>query len=177
MKFHTRLKDTVNSQCLLNEYMNKWVIPIPACLSSMLAFLSPLFFSLLLLKSYPKMNMNVPKVSERAPVSLSTGLKRKQEGCERMWNRAVCLAVRSVSAQGMEDAADKTPKCYQWSPRERRRTGGMPRGWRQANVLIVRKGTAWEPASFQIENEISLSGKVHKQIVKQIMRDSEKHRR
>lgn len=59
------------------------------------------------------MNMNVPKVSERAPVSLSTGLKRKQEGCERMWNRAVCLAVRSVSAQGMEDAADKTPKCYQ----------------------------------------------------------------
>lgn len=23
IKFHTRLKDTVNSQCLLNDYMNK----------------------------------------------------------------------------------------------------------------------------------------------------------
>ena len=53
----------------------------------------------------------------------------------------------------------------------------MPRGWRQANVLIVRKGTEGEPASFQIETVISLSVKVHKQIVKQIIRDSEKHRR
>lgn len=176
MKFHTRLKDTVNSQCLLNEYMNKWVIPTPACLSSMLAFLTQLF-SLLLLKSYPKTNMNIPGVSQRAPVSLSTGLKWKQECHERVWNRPLCLAVRSISAQGMEDAADKIRKCYQWSPRELRRTGGMPRGWRQANVLIVRKGTEWEPASFQIENVISLSGKVHKQIVKQIIRDSEKHRR
>lgn len=46
----------------------------------------------------------------------------------------------------------------------------MPRSWRLANVLIFKNGTRRQPASFLLENVMSLSSKVLKQIVKEHLR-------
>lgn len=59
------------------------------------------------------MNTNIPKVVTALLFPSSIGLKWKQECREGMWNRPLCLAVSSIRAQGMENAVDKIPKCYQ----------------------------------------------------------------